>query len=455
MGIMYKIIKKFNSLSENNKIILKNVLGAFTVKGLALVVSLFTMPAYMRYFNNEVALGLWFTLLSVLSWILNFDLGIGNGLRNKLTMTLATDDVAESKKYLSSAYISIGILCVILSVVFMFVSSFWNWNTVFNIEEGIVSQSAMLQTVRIVFVGIILQLLFKLITSVLYALQKSSVNNFLSLITSIITLICVLIIPSRNNDQNMICMAWVHVLAVILPLLVTTIILFSGKILRKCIPSLKCFSLMHTKAILALGGVFLFVQLAYMLIMSTNEYLIAFFCGNQYVTEYQIYYRLFSLGSTVFCLALTPVWSAVTKALAQQDIYWIKRLYRVLLKLSLVGSVAVFLLIPILQLLVDIWLGDNSISVNYLHAVAFAGLGSLMILNSALSSVANGLGKLKTQAICFCIGALIKVPLAWILVLLFESWIGVVWANIISMVIYCLIQPWVLNSNLNGIQLEG
>lgn len=451
---MKNLIKKFSSLSGNNRDVLSNVLGAFIVKGMALVVSLFTMPAYMRFFNDEVALGLWFTILSVLSWILNFDLGIGNGLRNKLTVTLTTGNTAESKKYLSSAYISIGALCAILSAVFMIVSPFVNWNSVFNIKESIVPKEALLLTVKIVFVGIILQLLFKLITSVLYALQKSSVNNLLSLITSVITLVCVLLIPSKSNDQNMVCMALVYVLAIILPLFVTTVILFAGKKLRNSIPSFRCFSISHAKAVLTLGGVFLFIQLAYMLIMSTNEYLITSFCGNQYVTEYQIYYRLFSLGSTVFCLAMTPIWSAVTKALAQRNITWITRMYSLLIKLSFVGSVAVFLVIPILQFLINIWLKDNAITVDYWNAFAFAILGSLMIFNSSLSSIANGLGKLKTQAICFCIGAIIKIPIAWVLVLLFESWIGVVWANVVSMGIYCLIQPWILKSNLNVIQME-
>ena len=50
-----EFISKFKGMSENNKIIFKNVLGAFTVKGLALIVSLFTMPAYLRFFHDESA----------------------------------------------------------------------------------------------------------------------------------------------------------------------------------------------------------------------------------------------------------------------------------------------------------------------------------------------------------------------------------------------------------------
>ena len=89
--------KKWDDISENNKIVLKNVMGAFLVKGLGVIVSLFTMPAYLRFFNNDIVLGLWFTVLSVLHWILNFDFGIGNGLRNHLSEELAKNNILKAK----------------------------------------------------------------------------------------------------------------------------------------------------------------------------------------------------------------------------------------------------------------------------------------------------------------------------------------------------------------------
>ena len=53
MGIQ----QKFQNLSPNNKIVLKNTVGAFLVKGGALLISLFTTPAFIRYFNNNAILG--------------------------------------------------------------------------------------------------------------------------------------------------------------------------------------------------------------------------------------------------------------------------------------------------------------------------------------------------------------------------------------------------------------
>jgi len=376
-------------------------------------------------------------------------LGIGNGLRNHLSRTITQKNNEETKKYLSSAYLSIGALCIFISVVFIFVFNFINWNKVFNIRTDIVSSKALLLSVKIVFAGIMIQMFLRLINSVLYALQKSSVNNFLHLCSTVISLICVLIIPSGNNDRNVIVMATVHLLAVIIPLIVATVVAFGGKELRNAIPSIKAFSKKHAKEVLSLGGTFLFVQLAYMVIINTNEFLITYLTSSEEVVNYQIYHKLFTLGGTVFSLALTPVWSAVTKAFTEKNFNWINSLYKKLLLISGVGVLLEFLLVPFLQIFINLWLGEDAIKVNFSYGFAFAALGGLIILNGALSSIANGVGELKTQAIFFGIGAIAKVPLAWAFVRLMNSWIGVVLANVIALLIYCLVQPLWLKKYLD------
>lgn len=245
---------KFKNTNENNKAIVYNTFGAFLVKGGALVISLFIMPAYMRYFGNQQILGLWFTILSVLSWVLTFDLGIGNGLRNHLVPALVNKDQIKIKKYVSSAYFVIGAV-VILSIVFSTIFfRFINWNTIFNISSDIVSKKTLNITVGIVFSGIMLQFLFKLITSILYAMQKSALNNFLSLLTSIINLIYVLFAKSSDISTNLISLAVVHVLAVNIPLLTTTIFVFL-KELKGCRPEIKFFEVKYARDVMKLGGI--------------------------------------------------------------------------------------------------------------------------------------------------------------------------------------------------------
>lgn len=454
---MFKTIKRFKNklinTNENNKAIVYNTIGAFLVKGGALVISLFTMPAYMKYFDSQQILGLWFTILSVLSWVLTFDLGIGNGLRNHIVPALVNKDQIKIKKYVSSAYVVIGAVVLLSIGLSKILFKFINWNIIFNIPHEIVSIKTLNITVGIVFSGIMLQFLLKLITSILYAMQKSALNNFLSLLSSVITLVYVSFANSSDISTNLISMAVVNVLAVNLPLLVATIVVFS-KELKGCKPEIKFFEMKYARDVIKLGGIFFWVQIMYMIITATNEFLITWFTAPEMVVEYQIYNKLFTLIGTIFALALTPIWSAVTKALSEQNFTWIKHLYKTLKLMAIIAVIFEVGMIPFLQFGINLWLGDNAIQVNYLYAIVFAIFGSIMIWNGVISSIANGCGELKTQSIFFTIGALIKIPIAWILVGIFNSWIGIILANIIAMSLYSIIQPIWLNKFLNKKKLE-
>ncbi len=435
------IFNKLKNLSENDKIVYKNVIGAFLVKGCALFVTLFTLPSYIKFFNNDEVLGLWFTILSLLNWILNFDLGIGNGLRNHLSISISQKRSTDTKKYISSAYISIGIIVISLSLVFPIAIYGADLNNVFSIDKTVVSPRSLYVAAIIVFVGVMIQFWLKLINSVLYALQKSSVNNFLVLCTNVIILLFARFYPSQTNDENIIIMAIVHGLAVAVPLFVATVIVFGGR-LRYAVPRIKCFSTSHTKQVLSLGGLFFFIQIAYMIIMSTNEFLITKTVGNSSVVDYQAYYKLFSLGSTVFALALTPIWSAITKAKAENNMGWIKSTYKRFMLLGALFCMGEVVMVAIMKPIMVIWLGEQGLpEINYAIGFAFALLGCAMIINGVLSSIANGIGSLKVQAICFGAGAFLKIPLSYILVSALGSWDGVVAANFICMGIYCVAQP--------------
>lgn len=438
--VITKLKNRIQNTSENNKVILYNTVGAFLVKGGALLISLLTIPAYLRYFDNQQVLGLWFTILSVLSWILTFDFGIGNGLRNHLVLTLVKKDHEETKKYISSAYISIGLVSILSILAALIVFKFVNWNNFFNISSNLITKETLSLTVLIVFSGIMLQFFLKIITSILYAMQKSAINNLLSLISSVITLIYVLFAKTSDVSMNFILLAIINVLAVNLPLLFATIIVFHKK-LDNCRPEIKYFKKGNALAVMKLGGIFFWIQIMYMVITNTNEFLISWFTRPEMVVDYQIYCKLFTFAGTVFALALTPIWSTVTKALAEKNYIWIMKLYKKLKLLALLAVLCEFGIIPFLQPIINIWLGEKAIHVNYMFAVLFAINGSILIWNGVICSISNGLGELKIQSIFFTIGAAINIPAAWLFVSLFDSWIGVVVANIISMSLFCIVQP--------------
>lgn len=441
-----RIIRAYNE----NKEIFYNIVGTFFLKGGALLVSLGTTPAYMRYFSDYTVLGLWFTVLSVLNWVLSFDLGIGNGLRNKLTVTLVKGDFEKSKQYISSAYIILASFSIIISLFSLFVFPHINWNSIFNVSQNIVDPSLLVKCVEIVFIGLMFQFTLKLITSVLHALQKSVLTNFLSLISSVITLVYVLFAPSGGVEENLLNLAFINVLAINLPLLITTLIIFRTS-LRESRPSFRNYDRLSAKSVLSVGMIFFCLQFMAMMIGNTNEFLISRFISPRDVVDYQVYNKLFNFFNSIFNLAYIPVWSAATKQLALKKYVWLKNTHKILLGSSLIALATLLVFVPMLPYVIRIWIGNTEgVTINWQYGVFFAILTGLMIWNGANCSIANGLGWLRAQLIFLTLGAIINIPIAYILTQITGgAWISIVIANIISLLPVCVAQPIYIQNKLN------
>ena len=63
-----------------------------------------------------------------------------------------------------------------------------------------------------------------------------------------------------------------------------------------------------------------------------------------------------------------------------------------------------------------------------------------MSLRTVLASYSNGLCELRVQSIYMTLGAVMYIPLAYLLSYMVNSYIAIVVANIISMMPYCIAQ---------------
>lgn len=441
--------------SSKDKTVIKNIVAALIIKGSALIISFLSLPAFIKFFNNQELLGAWFTILSVLTWILSFDFGIGNGLRNKLVGALVRNNKEEATQYISAAYIIIGSIVLITSSIGVFGFQYVNWNAVFKISEVLVSASTMHIVVLTIFLTIMLQFFLRIVSFIVYALQKSAINNFLALITSASMLFFVLVFPPVDTETNIKLLSLAYFLCVNVPLFVATIVIFSTE-LKGCLPSLKLFNKSAVTSILSLGGIFFWNQILYMLITGTNSIFITNFIGPGCVVDYQIYYRLFSIAGMLFTLALTPMWSAITKAFEENDIRWITKYFKLANHLVLLIVVCEFIFVPFLQPVVDIWLGNNSVKVDYLNGFIFALFGSIFVYHNVLSTFACGIGKMRLQAIFYTVGILIKFLFIYYGTMLYNNWIVIVISDIVILAPYCLAQHIALEKQFFRIrQLEN
>lgn len=440
--------------NKDTKTLFVNVICSFGVKGLSLLIGLFTTPTYIRYFNDNEILGVWFTILSVLSWILHCDMGIGNGLRNKLVKALQSKNKDEGRKYVSSAYMFLFSVSLIIVAVITGLSQFVNWNSVFNIDTSILNADILRKTLTILLVSIILQFVLRLITSILYALQKAFIPSLLNLLTNIMMLVYASIAIRMRFNGSIVTMAIVYLIAVNAPLVITTIVVFcfTTKGIR---PALKYVKKEYAMSTLKIGGAFLWIQLMAMILNSTNSYFVTLFVGNSATVEFNIYNKIFTLIGTFVTLATTPIWSAVTKAQVEKNFKWMSNLFKKFIFIALLAICAEFILIIPLQYVFDIWLGVDSIPVNYRIAIIFALYGSVMIWSSSITCFANGLGELKLQSIFLTLGAVIDVVLTYILARITNSYVAIVVANICAFIPYLFVQTiWLMKYMKNAIRLN-
>lgn len=224
-----------------------------------------------------------------------------------------------------------------------------------------------------------------------------------------------------------------------LPYMVATVAVFATK-LRDVRPRVRMFRRDAVCEIVAVGGVFFLCQLLYMLLMNTNDFCITYFTDPANTTEYNIYFKLFSLAGTLAQVALTPVWSAVTKAFYEKSYGWLRQLYRKCLLLMLPVLGGQLLLACLLQPVVDLWLGTKAIQVRYDFALVFALWGVLFTFQNVLSTFACGLGRLKLQLGFYAASVAAKYIFLILAYQYTDNWILVILSNVIVMLPYCIAQ---------------
>lgn len=423
------------ALVRNNQQMIGNMGGSLLIKGLALVVSFAATPAYIKYFDNNIVLGVWFTITATMFWILSMDFGIGNGLRNKLTECFNKGEVYLAKKYISSSYVLFTIGMLVVAIPGIIAAHNVNWIQYFSMEATSVTNNAVALTVSIVFIAICMQLILKLVSSVLYALQKAMIPNLLALITSVIQYLFVSFYISGTVQNRLVTLAWVFLLSVNVPLLVATLYVFRRKI-RECAPSFREFSWNVSRSMLGLSGNFMVVQLLFMAIASTNEIMITSVAGTQYVVEYSVYYKLYSLLSLATAVVLTPVWSAVTQKMVCGEYSWLKKLlYALNIYVVLAGLLQIILALFSSEIL-RLWVGEAAIEFQSNISFIFAVYGIALTTQNVYSTIACGLSRLRIQIVCYTVGVVAKIIIGKIISVGNLPWYWLIISNTLILLVY-------------------
>ncbi|WP_299670570.1 MATE family efflux transporter [uncultured Polaribacter sp.] len=409
--IFFKIFfsKIFQYISKGNERSIKaksNIISLFFIKGFSVIINLMLIPLTLDILSNY-KYGVWITIFSVLSWIEIFDIGIGNGLRNKFSESIARGNLKEGKEYISTAYIIMIFLSISVILIFYLPWNYVNWASAFNVNENF--QEEIKYLIFILFSITVAQFSLKLINSILLANHKPAYPSLIIAISNFIVLLIFLVFKEELKDN----LLGIGVIYTIIPFIIFVFFsfwMFSRKY-KSFRPSFTFFDKNKVKDLFSLGGKFFFIQLAGIIIFQTDTLIISHVISPEEVTPYSITFRYFGVITMLSTLIMIPLWSAYTEAYVKKDFIWIRKI----VKKQLMALIVIFPILIIMvfsgRKIITIWINESMIISSEL-LVSFAVYTFLSMVTGIFSTILGGISKVRLIMYMTIFTMILNIPLS-------------------------------------------
>jgi O-antigen/teichoic acid export membrane protein len=405
---MQKILARFFSMGHSRSLaVKKNIFYSLIIKGGSIVITLLLVPMTIK-FVNETQYGLWLTLSSIISWFNFFDIGLGNGLKTRLTESISKGDFERGKTLVSTTYAVLMLLSFALLILFSIMQFFVDWSEILNAPTA---YSAELGAVAwIVFLSFTFQFVLNLIGVVSAANQNTSIGALINFMGNLITVIAIFFLTKLYVNGTLLQLAIPFCLGPLIILLIFTKVLYQKRF-KKVSPSIKFVDFSCIRDIMGLGLKFFIIQLGLILYYNIDNMVITHVLGPKEVTPYNIAYKYFGIITMISAIVMTPLWAAFAEANAKKDYEWIKKTVRKLQFLCLALIPMSILMVLISPYVYKFWVGKE-IEIPMLLSAILAFYTVWNTFRTIFIYYMNGVGVVKIQVYLVLISGLLNVPLA-------------------------------------------
>jgi len=399
----YKFLNKGHERTVRAK---KNILASFFLKGINIGSGLLIVPLAIEYLD-PTRYGVWLTINSVVMWFGFMDVGLGHGLRNKFAEAMAQKNKTLAKKYVSTGYLTIAAIAVGFFLLFAIANQFLNWSKLLNAPE--IPKDELKTLTFIVFGFFSMRLVLKLIGNILLADQKPALKDLAETSGKVLNLLIIFLLV-KTTKGSLLYLGMSYSIAPVVMLSVFSLIFFHSSY-KEIAPKYSFFDSTLVKNLLNLGGKFFVIQIAVVVLYTTDNMIISHLFSPAEVTPYQIAHRYFGLVLMGTTIVVTPFWSAVTEAYTTGEIDWIKKSIKKLIKFW--GIILSILLIMLLlsDQIYQIWLG-NKVTIPFILSLSWAIFIGVQVLGSLFTQFINGIGKMKLSLYTATANMLINIPLS-------------------------------------------
>lgn len=421
---------------NRNKIQKKNILLGITFKGISVFLNFLVIPILIS-FLGKIEYGVWVTVFSIVNWIFTFDLGIGQGLRNKLTEALSVKDDVKASQIISTSYVFISIFGFIILILGIISIYFINFQDLLNYKgkTSCYLQNFVLLSLFFSVTNFILSLYKKLYL----AIHRSFMVELINVFFQVFYLIFILSWMYFNLEKSLISLIVIFGVLNILVSLVATFVFLRTQ--KKISFSFKNFNSKEGKLLFGLGGKFFIINISLLVILSTDNIIISNLLGPVFVTDYFTVQKVFQFLIVIFTVVLASSWALYSEAITNKDFNWIrenlKKMNFYFLGIVVLGFFIFFFIDNILNL----WIGENIIIIPEGLALCNLIYTFIFCFTNIYMFFINASNKIKLQMYLYIFGAIVNIPLSILFVKILGSSTGVILSTIICFLPLLIVMP--------------
>jgi len=378
-------------IDPRTKLALKNNILSFVLKGWTSIVILIMVPLTLTCLG-EYKNGVWLTISSVLVWIDQMDIGLGNGLRNKLTSYLAQNDIKKARMVVSSTFAMLLFIIIPVIILGGYIIEKLDVYTIFNVDYCVIPE--LRRVLSVSFLLVCMTFVLKIVGNVYMGMQLPAINSLLTTIGQTLSLVTTWILYKTGNASFFL----VAIANTASPLIAFLLaypytFFYKYKTLR---PSPKFVKLTSIIELGSLGLKFFVLQIAAVIQFMTANILISHFFTPTMVTPYQVTYRYMSFLVVIFGVICTPYWNATTDAYERRDYEWIKKTYRQINILLCLFAIVLLLMVIGSPLVYKLWI-NNKVEIPIAMTIIMAIYVLTLMTSQVYSTLLNGMGVLRIQ----------------------------------------------------------
>ncbi|MGC1370947.1 MAG: oligosaccharide flippase family protein [Candidatus Sulfotelmatobacter sp.] len=391
--------------------IVRGMSSGLVAKGVAFVVSFFSVPLTVRYLGAE-RYGAWVTISAAMAWIALADFGLSSSLTNAVSEGYASDDHKLAGEYVAAAFWSLAGVALLLAAVFFPVWRIVPWQRVFNVES-VQARAEIGPAVAIAFAMFVLNFPFSIIAKIYGAYQQVALANAWNTAGNVLSLAGLVVATQLKGGLASLVIA---VSGSILFINVISAVWLFGWSKPWLFPRLGRLTWASLRKLTSLGGMFFVIQIAALLLFQTDNLIIAHYLGAAAVTPYSVTWRLFTYTMIFQMLATPSYWPAYAEAFARGDHAWVRRSFPANFRITVASTLV--LVLPLVffgQWIIRKWAGE--LAVPSPHLLLWMGVWSVIYAATCSQScILASSNRLRGQMIYSISAAIVNIVVSILLV---------------------------------------